>query len=150
MPHRSYSTETSTHGGDQGNFPPPGFNAKEARKPLPKEEQAKSASKVATPEDVRRDQEEQAGPTTVDKTKVLEDHTLTELATEKAAKAKIEEAKVGKKDDKKLSIGKKILKEIQHYWDGTKLLATEVTISSRLALKMAAGYELSRREHRQV
>jgi hypothetical protein len=32
----------------------------------------------------------------------------------------------------------------------TKLLATEVRISSKLALRMAAGYELSRRENRQV
>ena len=54
------------------------------------------------------------------------------------------------KEAKKLTIGQKIKKEAQHYWDGTKLLATEVKISSRLALKMAAGYELSRREHRQV
>lgn len=55
-----------------------------------------------------------------------------------------------KKVTKKLTIGQKIKKEAQHYWDGTKLLATEVKISSRLALKMAAGYELTRREHRQV
>lgn len=55
-----------------------------------------------------------------------------------------------KKETKKLTIGQKIKKEVQHYWDGTKLLATEVKISTRLALKMAAGYELSRREHRQV
>lgn len=55
-----------------------------------------------------------------------------------------------KKDTKKLTIGQKVKKELQHYWDGTKLLATEVKISTRLALKMAAGYELSRREHRQV
>jgi LETM1 and EF-hand domain-containing protein 1 len=44
----------------------------------------------------------------------------------------------------------KIKHEVQHYWDGTKLLAAEVKISSKLALKMAAGYELSRREHRQL
>lgn len=44
----------------------------------------------------------------------------------------------------------KIKKEAQHYWDGTKLLATEVKISSRLALRMAAGYELTRRENRQL
>lgn len=44
----------------------------------------------------------------------------------------------------------KIKHEAQHYWDGTKLLAAEVKISSKLALKMAAGYELSRREHRQL
>jgi LETM1 and EF-hand domain-containing protein 1 len=64
-------------------------------------------------------------------------------ATEKKA---VEE----KKDSKKLTIGQKIKKEAQHYWDGTKLLATEVKISTKLALKMAAGYELSRRENRQV
>lgn len=55
-----------------------------------------------------------------------------------------------KKEQKKLTIGQKIKKEVQHYWDGTKLLATEVRISTRLVLKMAAGYELSRRESRQV
>lgn len=56
-----------------------------------------------------------------------------------------------KKDEqKKLTIGQKIKKELQHYWDGTKLLATEVRISSKLALKMSAGYELTRRENRQV
>ena len=55
-----------------------------------------------------------------------------------------------KEEKKKLSIGQKIMKEVHHYWDGTKLLATEIKISVRLAVKMAAGYELSRREHRQV
>jgi LETM1 and EF-hand domain-containing protein 1 len=55
-----------------------------------------------------------------------------------------------KKKEKKLTLGQKVKKELQHYWDGTKLLATEVKISSRLALKMAGGYELSRREHRQL
>lgn len=55
-----------------------------------------------------------------------------------------------KKKDEKLTLGQKIKKEAQHYWDGTKLLATEVKISSRLALRMAAGYELTRRETRQL
>ena len=55
-----------------------------------------------------------------------------------------------KKSTKKLTMGQKIKKEVQHYWDGTKLLATEVKISTRLAVKMAGGYELSRRENRQV
>lgn len=54
------------------------------------------------------------------------------------------------KETKKMTIGQKIKHEIQHYWDGTKLLATEVRISTKLAMKMAAGYELSRRESRQV
>ncbi len=44
----------------------------------------------------------------------------------------------------------RVKKEVQHYWDGTKLLATEVRISTRLALKMAGGYELTRRESRQL
>lgn len=68
------------------------------------------------------------------------------------AKSAEDEKKAGeeKKEQKKLTIGQKIKKEAQHYWDGTKLLATEVKISSRLALKMAGGYELSRREQRQV
>ena len=55
-----------------------------------------------------------------------------------------------KEGSKSLTIGQKIKKEMQHYWDGTKLLGTEVKISFKLALKMAAGYELSRRENRQV
>ncbi|EED12272.1 MRS7 family protein [Talaromyces stipitatus ATCC 10500] len=62
-----------------------------------------------------------------------------------------EKRAVEKKEEmKKMTIGQKIKHEIQHYWDGTKLLATEVRISVKLAMKMAAGYELSRREHRQL
>jgi LETM1 and EF-hand domain-containing protein 1 len=58
---------------------------------------------------------------------------------------------VAKKEaSKSLTIGQKVMKELRHYWDGTKLLGTEVKISFKLALKMAAGYELSRRENRQV
>lgn len=78
--------------------------------------------------------------------------SLGQLALEKEKEAKAAEAVSAerKEEQKKLTIGQKIKKEIQHYWDGTKLLATEVKISSRLALKMAAGYELSRRENRQV
>jgi LETM1 and EF-hand domain-containing protein 1 len=68
------------------------------------------------------------------------------LDAEAAAKAVVEE----KKETKKLTLGQKVMKEVQHYWDGTKLLATEVRISTKLALKMAAGYELSRRENKQV
>lgn len=55
-----------------------------------------------------------------------------------------------KEEPKKMTIGQKIKHEVQHYWDGTKLLATEARISVKLAMKMAAGYELSRRENRQV
>lgn len=89
----------------------------------------------------------------IDKTKALEKATLSELAAKKAAEpAQSASTSVAnkKEESKKLTIGQKIKKEIMHYWDGTKLLAAEVKISSKLALKMAAGYELSRRENRQV
>lgn len=58
--------------------------------------------------------------------------------------------KKDEKADKKLTIWQKVKKEAVHYWDGTKLLGKEIRISFRLALKMAAGYELSRRESRQL
>lgn len=80
--------------------------------------------------------------------------SVAELAANKAAAAtnKLDEAKVAKaeKEQKKLTLWQKVKKEARHYWDGTKLLATEVRISSKLALKMAAGYELTRRENRQL
>ena len=87
------------------------------------------------------------------KTTATADMSVAELAANKAAAAnKAEEAKVVKaeKEQKKLTLWQKVKKEATHYWDGTKLLGTEVKISSRLALKMAAGYELTRREDRQL
>jgi LETM1 and EF-hand domain-containing protein 1, mitochondrial len=88
------------------------------------------------------------------KTQALENATLSELAADKAATTTTQtsstEVAAKKEGEKKLTLGQKIKKEVQHYWDGTKLLAAEVRISTKLALKMAAGYELSRRENRQV
>jgi len=90
------------------------------------------------------------------KTEALDKASLTELAADKGAaethQAESESKAVAsrKEESKKLTLGQKIKKEILHYWDGTKLLASEVRISTKLALKMAAGYELSRRENRQV
>lgn len=94
----------------------------------------------------------QEAVTDVPKTKATEQQSLTELATDKANATKLDEkiAAESKKEQKKLTIMQKVRKEIQHYWDGTKLLATEVKISTKLALRMAAGYELSRRENRQL
>lgn len=88
-----------------------------------------------------------SGATATEKTTARDEATLTELAV-KADKSKKEAA--DSKKDKKLTLGQKIMKEVHHYWDGTKLLATEVRISTKLAFKMAAGYELSRRETRQL
>ncbi|KAH3664011.1 hypothetical protein OGAPHI_004725 [Ogataea philodendri] len=44
----------------------------------------------------------------------------------------------------------KVKHEAQHYWAGTKLLGLEIKISSKLVLKSASGYELTRREYRQL
>lgn len=44
----------------------------------------------------------------------------------------------------------KIKHEAQHYWQGSKLLAKEVRISTRLQRKILQGETLTRRERRQV
>lgn len=142
IPLRTLTTGTSTHGGPPAG-PPPGFNPEEAKKPLPRNpsssakpttKAAPSASEVKEP--AKKDAEKTIG----------EDASLIQLASENGTAAE----KVEAKEEKKLTLGQKIKKEAQHYWDGTKLLAAEVKISSRLALKMAAGYELTRRENRQL
>lgn len=45
---------------------------------------------------------------------------------------------------------KKVKHEAQHYWHGTKLLVSEVRISSRLQWKILQGETLTRRERRQL
>ncbi|EHY57351.1 LETM1 domain-containing protein ylh47 [Exophiala dermatitidis] len=154
LPNRGYATETSTHTSDGG--PPPGFNIDEAKKPLPKDS-SRTTSSTPTIAELKKSDEQlktsKTEATMVDKTKALENASLSELAAEKAAEqgqAKSTAVANKKEESKKLTLGQKIKKEIQHYWDGTKLLAAEVRISTKLALKMAAGYELSRREHRQL
>ncbi|KAL8879726.1 MAG: hypothetical protein Q9192_008171 [Flavoplaca navasiana] len=155
---RLYSTDTSTHGSSGGGFPPPGFNAEEAKKPLPPDESkrtpdAKPSSETASSVSAQTTKAaSQEAVTDVPKTKATEQQSLAELATDKANATKLDEkiAAETKKEQKKLTIMQKVRKEVQHYWDGTKLLATEVKISTKLALRMAAGYELSRRENRQL
>ncbi|KAE8321757.1 LETM1-like protein-domain-containing protein [Aspergillus sergii] len=132
VPHRGYATEQSTPTSSSSSFPPPGFNAEQAKKPI-------------VPEPAKNDQQ------VVSKSELPVTPKNNAQSKDKSSEAgAVKEAAEEKKEQKKLTIGQKIKKEAQHYWDGTKLLATEVKISSRLALKMAAGYELSRREHRQL
>lgn len=139
IPVRNISTETHTSGPPQG--PPPGFNAEQAKKPLPKENQPAKSAATTKDADAKDAQKDVAAAGS-------EDANLTELAAAKEALQM--EKKETKKEEKKLTLGQKIKKEAQHYWDGTKLLATEVKISTKLAVKMAAGYELTRRENRQL
>ncbi|KAK4954657.1 LETM1 domain-containing protein ylh47 [Elasticomyces elasticus] len=148
IPHsRQIGTDTSTHGAE--GQPPPGFNLEKARQPLPKEKKNASQSEGGKEAKVSIPVEQ---PSVHAPTKAAEKQTLTELAGSKSAADKdAEKKKLAKKEEmKKLSLWGKIKHEAQHYWDGTKLLSTEVRISSKLALKMAAGYELTRREHRQL
>ncbi|KAL8796712.1 MAG: hypothetical protein Q9195_001102 [Heterodermia aff. obscurata] len=158
VPHKSYTTETSTSSGGGASFPPPGFNAEQAKKPLPSEDPSRQSPPTVSPNakaSVTKQTTTGAaaeGVTGAPKTKAMEDMSLAELAADKAASVSAEEKKSTeiKKEQKKMTIMQKIKHEVQHYWDGTKLLATEVKISTKLALKMAAGYELSRRENRQL
>ncbi|KAJ5884875.1 LETM1 domain-containing protein mdm28 [Penicillium taxi] len=132
--YRSYATEQSTSNtSSHQSYPPPGFNAEQAKKPLPVEQEAPSS------QDVAQSAKAESASTNVTKATATKD-----LSTE------VQKPTSEEKDAKKLTIGQKIKKEVQHYWDGTKLLATEVKISTRLAVKMAAGYELTRREYRQL
>ncbi|KAK4129643.1 LETM1-domain-containing protein [Parathielavia appendiculata] len=145
IPIRTLTTSgTTTHGPPGG--PPPGFNPEEAKKPLPREP-ASSAKPAAKAEKPKTDTEVQEAAKEGNKASADTDASLTQLADQKEGAVEGAEAK---KEEKKLTLGQKIRKEVQHYWDGTKLLAAEVKISSRLALKMAAGYELTRRENRQL
>ncbi|KAF2482353.1 LETM1-like protein-domain-containing protein [Neohortaea acidophila] len=156
VPRRRISTETSTTHGTDG--PPPGFNIEQAKKPLSKDAAEKQASKKEASSKSSSEQKSQpdvnipvAEPSVQAPTKASESRSLSELASEKAATESQEKKELEKKEaKKKLTLWQKVKHELQHYWDGTKLLATEVRISSRLALKMSAGYELTRREHRQL
>lgn len=146
IPRRGVSTDTHTNGGPPSG-PPPGFNPDQAKKPLKDNDSLKAkgtAAKMADKHDVDPVPNDRA--TAVPKTDATDELTLSELA---GKKDKSVEA-AGAKKEKTLTLWGKVKKEAHHYWDGTKLLATEVKISTKLAVKMAAGYELSRREHRQL
>lgn len=152
IPRHALSTETNLGPGGAPAGPPPGFNADQAKKPLRAEQPTKPATS-RTKSDQPLPVEPQPVPNDVatgePKTPATDSISLTKLAKEKNG-ASAESLAETKKEQKKLTLVQKIKKEVLHYWDGTKLLATEVKISSKLLFKMAAGYELSRREHRQV
>ena len=136
-------------------MPPPGFNAEKAKMPVPREESRK-ASVEATPHSsvIEKSSNSKSAGTvsSVPKTKATEDRNLAELVSEKSATPRGDEHKLleTKEKEKKKTWMQWLKHEVMHYWDGTKLLAAEVKISSKLALKMAAGHELTRRENRQL
>lgn len=147
VPLRALQTESTSSNAAQ-NYPPPGFDPKKASQTLSRQDQQQSQPRLE-----KDTINPKTGPTATPKTQAQDVQTVTELAAEKAAAETKEERRViAKKEEekKRLTVWQKVKKELVHYWDGTKLLGFEVRISSKLALKMAAGYELTRRERRQV
>jgi len=150
IPLRALQTEATSSAAP--TFPPPGFDPKQASKPpvqqQPKPAQRKGASMLEKEETIVP----KTGATAHPKTSAQDVQTMAELAVNKATATTNEEKKaIAKKgEDNKLTFWQKVKREAAHYWDGTKLLGFEIRISSKLALKMAAGYELTRRERRQV
>lgn len=149
IPRRQVSTEHHRPG-DSG-IPPPGFNAEEAKKPLPQEQKPATKQDAAKSSSSAEAAKGAAGAQEAGSEKQLQKKQDDVAASEVPVKKSEAGVKAGeKKEEKKLTMMEKIKKEARHYWDGTKLLAVEVRISTRLAVKMAAGYELTRRENRQL
>jgi len=76
--------------------------------------------------------------------------TLQKAKDEKEVKASESETDKGPKPSLPVRIWHKVKEEAQHYWHGSKLLAKEVLISARLLRRLMLGYNLTRREHRQL
>ncbi|KAK0523133.1 LETM1 domain-containing protein ylh47 [Tilletia horrida] len=70
--------------------------------------------------------------------------------TEAAGASVPTESEKGPKPSLPVRIWHKVKEEAQHYWHGSKLLAKEVSISARLLRRLMLGYNLTRREHRQL
>lgn len=116
----------------------------QAKKPIHKTSDAATAPKT---DDANAKGKDEAATQPAGKN---EEASISELAASKEQHAERHEVMKKEKEEKKLTLWQKVKKEAQHYWDGTKLLALETRISWRLALKMAAGYDLTRREHKQL
>jgi LETM1 and EF-hand domain-containing protein 1 len=144
--YRTVSTETRTP--DTKPFPLPTTiqpqqqpNARTPPPPMPPTPPPTTSHSQKSDSSVSADTAQQ--PTTTSTT-VTQEATIP---SESEASTAVEKKD---KPEKKLTLWQKVKKEAVHYWDGTKLLGKEIRISFRLALKMAAGYELSRRESRQL
>lgn len=139
---RDLSTETTTpSAGPLGGAPPPGFKLEEARKPLSSEKPVKSDKPPL--------EKAQIEPT-ASKNAATQDSKLSSTQIVTTDEKALDGSGNSAAQEKKLTVWQKVKHGVQHFWDGTKLLGMEIKISWNLALKMAAGYELSRRERRQV
>ncbi|PWW78832.1 LETM1-domain-containing protein [Tuber magnatum] len=141
---RYLSTDTATTGVGGPVIPPPGFDPKKASKPVPRE--TVIAKPSARPETAAAPRNSTVEASALEKKGPEASQTESSTAVTTASESGV----VEKKEEKKATIWQKVKHGVQHFWDGTKLLGAEIKISSNLALKMAAGYELSRRERRQL
>ncbi|KAJ4179731.1 Letm1 RBD domain-containing protein [Fusarium falciforme] len=144
IPLRSMGTEHHRPDGPLSG-PPPGFNAEMAKKPLPKDPSTTVAKKEEKKLDAQPKESAVAKPA-----EASAEATKAEVVSTKEGVMEKSDAAKKDQEEKKLTLWQKVKKEAQHYWDGSKLLGTEIKISWRLALKMAAGYELTRRENKQL
>jgi len=141
---RYLSTDTATTGAGGPAIPPPGFDPKKASKPVPRG--TATAKPSAKPETAAPPVNSSAEASALETASPGATQTENSAAITTANESGVEK----KKEEKKATIWQKVKHGVQHFWDGTKLLGAEIKISSNLALKMAAGYELSRRERRQL
>ncbi|KAA8894303.1 LETM1-like protein-domain-containing protein [Sphaerosporella brunnea] len=141
---RDLSTQTTPATGPPTG-PPPGFDVEAAKKPLPLPD--RPVKSELTPlqqaeKELAHAKEAVADGKSSASSSAAKDGTEVSSADGKQV--------TKGKEEKKATLWEKVKHGVQHFWDGTKLLGVEIKISWNLALKMAAGYELSRRERRQL
>ena len=96
LPRRNYATETSTSNIEGAGYPPPGFNADEAKKRLPSDEPEQPATSKGASDAAASIAEDTTGgiskaqATGAPKTKATEDRSLSELAADKEASTQAE------------------------------------------------------------
>ena len=125
IPKRAYATETSSSRGSGGEGPPPGFNIDQAKKPLTRDENQsaqKETSPTPTVEELKNSEAlsppTASHPSVVAPTSAATNASLSELAAQKE-KAEGKDSKVAKaEENKKLTLGQRVMKEVRHYWDG--------------------------------
>ncbi|KAJ3094610.1 hypothetical protein HDU97_007872 [Phlyctochytrium planicorne] len=119
---------------------------------LPTTTTAKEAT-APQPQSVKPSPELGAGMASTASAAASSDTATTQAATAVAATTQASapvphgETAVGQP---KKSLMERIQTEALHYWHGLKLLGAEVSISSRLVMKLLRGHTLTRRENRQL
>ncbi|KAK9475455.1 LETM1 domain-containing protein mdm28 [Dipodascopsis tothii] len=155
---RAYSTETSSFTGGERPPPPPGLSPARTKKHL--QNLTETAGRVPHYDlaEVRRAAPAETVEASVAAKKAAAENSAAAAEKDGEAKAAAKavvaaEAKPLKKVENKYSgkaIWAKVKDELHHLKDGTLLLGAEIKISTKLVFKKLSGYELTRREHRQL